>query len=817
MALSGETHVSPMTPIERAISILIQTGDSVKPFWEGIILKKSSKKFAAILTLAAFVLTLVPMAAFAGEPASAQASLFVTSDSNEDNDNVNLDTATNTTKEIETKFIVKDAARDITTEKLTGGTAHPGVYVWAEDENGTVTDAAKQAPVAPLAAAASTIANTTKYDSVENDQKINFTFVRPGTYKIYAAVDLTADGAKTVADLTKIGMDANYQTIVVKADSQTAKYMDTTTSATLMAGTATTTALRATAEKTAKAAAIASNGIATGEQAVYVFDENGKIIENKEVTLKASSANVTLDKASLTTDRQGKINVKYTIKKAGTYKIYVKADSYEGILSVVGEEKSIDRINTTQEPKAPIAKDTDWNNAADMGDFIKFEVLDKDGVALNDITGEKIAAGDKDYIKVVEQPSGMKLDGKDFKVENVKAGSTDFTLTTTKKLKEGKYTVRVALLNGDTAQVSFEVKAFGTAKELKVEFDSESIALGAENVVPSAVKVVDKNGVERNVDESDAVQFGYNGYAVAAFASDAAKMVQAPFDTTPKDYFVFNVKNDEKYVGQKINFTAVSDKLGLAATTSLVVGDGNEGKNITFDKTNGAIDVDNKVVGQLVDKDNKSVSLASLGATSADVVAYVVKSNNPEAKVSVEVTDKEDLISKGQFELNLTANKANTAEVAVYVKDNNGKIYAQNLSYTFGKKAANADTNVVMTINSKDSIVNNKIVAIDAAPYIKMNRTFVPIRALAEDFGAKVDWNEKDQKVTVELDGNKVEMTIGSKDFTINGEKKTMDVAPEIVKDRTFVPVRFVAESLGFTVTPIYNTDGTTANVVFAK
>ncbi|NLG32310.1 MAG: copper amine oxidase N-terminal domain-containing protein, partial [Syntrophomonadaceae bacterium] len=40
----------------------------------------------------------------------------------------------------------------------------------------------------------------------------------------------------------------------------------------------------------------------------------------------------------------------------------------------------------------------------------------------------------------------------------------------------------------------------------------------------------------------------------------------------------------------------------------------------------------------------------------------------------------------------------------------------------------------------------------------------------------------------------------GSTTITVNGEAQTMDVAPEIVNNRTMLPARYVAEGLGYTV-----------------
>lgn len=105
-------------------------------------------------------------------------------------------------------------------------------------------------------------------------------------------------------------------------------------------------------------------------------------------------------------------------------------------------------------------------------------------------------------------------------------------------------------------------------------------------------------------------------------------------------------------------------------------------------------------------------------------------------------------------------------------------------------------------------------VPLDVAPYIKENRTFVPIRALTEGFGANVTWTD-DNHITIDLNGHSIVMVPGTYNYWIDGELKTMDTVPEIVQDRTFVPVRFVAEALGFEVTPSYDSYGRTQYVAF--
>ena len=86
----------------------------------------------------------------------------------------------------------------------------------------------------------------------------------------------------------------------------------------------------------------------------------------------------------------------------------------------------------------------------------------------------------------------------------------------------------------------------------------------------------------------------------------------------------------------------------------------------------------------------------------------------------------------------------------------------------------------------------------EVVPYIKDSRSFVPLRQLAQMLGAEIQWGKDDQTVTLVKEGEtEVVFTIGSTSYNVNGETLTMDVAPEIVNDRSFLPARFAAEAFG--------------------
>jgi len=103
-------------------------------------------------------------------------------------------------------------------------------------------------------------------------------------------------------------------------------------------------------------------------------------------------------------------------------------------------------------------------------------------------------------------------------------------------------------------------------------------------------------------------------------------------------------------------------------------------------------------------------------------------------------------------------------------------------------------------INTKTFKVNDQVKTSDVSPTIKDGRTLVPIRIISEGLGADVVWNVTERKVYIDqeaLEGvQRVILSIGDKNFYVNGIQKQMDVPPQIINNRTMVPIRAVSESL---------------------
>lgn len=107
---------------------------------------------------------------------------------------------------------------------------------------------------------------------------------------------------------------------------------------------------------------------------------------------------------------------------------------------------------------------------------------------------------------------------------------------------------------------------------------------------------------------------------------------------------------------------------------------------------------------------------------------------------------------------------------------------------------------IILTIDNKTVMVNGNAVENDVAPFIEKDRTMLPIRFIAETLGAKVEWIEANRQVRIEKDKTVILLTIDSDKAYVNDMAQTLD-SPAIIKsDRTFLPIRFVAENLGAAV-----------------
>ncbi len=100
--------------------------------------------------------------------------------------------------------------------------------------------------------------------------------------------------------------------------------------------------------------------------------------------------------------------------------------------------------------------------------------------------------------------------------------------------------------------------------------------------------------------------------------------------------------------------------------------------------------------------------------------------------------------------------------------------------------------------------INGQVVESDQPPLLIDNRTFVPIRVIAEDLGATVDYNNKDRIVTIRRDKTNILLTIGDDIARISSDVETrpaiLDAPAFLRNDRTYLPLRSISELFGMQV-----------------
>lgn len=136
----------------------------------------------------------------------------------------------------------------------------------------------------------------------------------------------------------------------------------------------------------------------------------------------------------------------------------------------------------------------------------------------------------------------------------------------------------------------------------------------------------------------------------------------------------------------------------------------------------------------------------------------------------------------------------------------NAASYADNWKYSSYGDPLYAEHVLAYFTNSLDYKgarvrLNNELIKFsDQHPIIENGTTLVPIRAISESLDADVDWNGESSTVTIDKDGVIISLKIGSDTGYVDGSPYELNMPAEIYNDRTMVPLRFAAKSLGFEV-----------------
>lgn len=802
-------------------------------------MNKISKKIVALVTMAAFVLTLVPAAAFAtptaiGQDIELDASYLAVVNGK---DEAQATRTVETGEGVTAKYFLNDS-----TGKAVANTnlADKGraVVFWATEKETDGFD--KAVSVLNVAASGNTVEGVDGSNAkkmaipTQYGTEVQFSFDRTGTYYLHAGVlkDYT-DTPPVAADYNKDNIQELdvYSVVTVEKAAQVVDHVNLTAPDAVFPGVgnvpADNDALWGRTDSTTVTLnnALLPNSIVEYTLTGVAQDTNNNIIAGETFNLTSNNDNLVLSKDTVTTAPDGSFNISFSLKKAGDYRITLHNSDVNYTINVVYDSTNADIKTVTSNGETLLAgNDTEnyvgANRPANYADAVEFEITDPDGGvvtgrnALDNEPAARVGATNglnhADYLKVDTKPEGSKLAASDLILV---ANNDSYTLQyvgndAARDLIPGEYTVTVSLLNGEYATAKMTFAKYGTTQSVVLDMTAvptagvgdavqneditDQVKLG--RTVTVLARYVDENGVKILVQDAT---YGFDGKAVDNTVAPAVNQFRTRADQ------IFN----ESLFGTTITVTAFDGNKKEIASQELTVVDAYTENSLEFDKTTGAVDTNNNVTVSVVDANGKVVPVTGV------LDAYVDAQSNADADVTVKVA--KDMTNGADGKLILNSDKDTTADIVVSVKAGNAQ-YVGTLHYTFGD-VAGAGTSVVMTIDSKTILVNNEMDTLDVAPYVKDSRTYVPLRALAQSFGAEVNWDEKTGEITVDGNGTKVVLEVGKTTYTVNDNEKTMDVAPELdsAAGRTLVPVRFVAEALGYTVTAIYGADGTTSSVYF--
>ena len=126
-----------------------------------------------------------------------------------------------------------------------------------------------------------------------------------------------------------------------------------------------------------------------------------------------------------------------------------------------------------------------------------------------------------------------------------------------------------------------------------------------------------------------------------------------------------------------------------------------------------------------------------------------------------------------------------------------------------------------LVIGSKTLVVTvngvQKEVAMDVEPFISNNRTMLPIRFVAEALGFKAEWDDPTRTVILTDKDTVVKIPVDTNQIIVNGKVFESDVKPILKSNRTMLPIANVARALGLVDGKDIVWDGTTREVIIKR
>lgn len=473
-------------------------------------------------------------------------------------------------------------------------------------------------------------------------------------------------------------------------------------------------------------------------------------------------------------------NNKITVNVTGANgaPVYASETFYQEYLATLPESMKVtlDNADGTTNRTITVTFDSKYN--PDDSDRLCLQSIDANG-----------KEGKAQYITV---PSLTKADDGSlyFKKPNLDFGSSAAKVCVTLE-RDGE------LVDTVTQTVSL-TPSYGTLDHYEFDFGGSVIVRG--ETTTGKLYYVNTKGEKYDVTNDDGMLYAYTNEEFFSEKADNKKLQ-------------ISLKDDAT-VGEKVRVQAIYNNNPIANVDLTIVDDIETGKVLTNRSSYNAGE-EAGIEFTLVNSSGNAMKL-DFFPTNIDIRWIDSSVSDPGFKVNL--TDHgASLTSKGTLLTSLQCDKPCTGKFEITFTDDKGHAY-QVVSDTFTFKDPDAKAQKVeLTIGSTAMKVDGSTVTMDVAPLIYQNRTFVPLRAVAQAFGGDVNFDNDSRVITIKLGSTTMIMTPGSQSYTVNGKAKTTDAAPYIIADagRTMVPFRVIGEELGYDVEAISRPDGTTSGVVF--
>lgn len=382
--------------------------------------------------------------------------------------------------------------------------------------------------------------------------------------------------------------------------------------------------------------------------------------------------------------------------------------------------------------------------------------------------GRKITLELPEFVKFDENPKVSTLSGPKVLKEN------QFTITDSDKRK-----AEVTIKRDGTKKAKFEIKLkklnikADAAGDITVKVTGSAIGTAKEVVVGKVVAPVKVSTVAKEIKLGMANQQAGD---IIITEAKAGAIKDRNVDTLVKAYTPAGG-------GDQVHIDTNNDG---TLTLSLPSFDGVKfSKTPKVEVTEGNLEIDSVV---------KSDKLITMKIKSSSTKASTIK-------VSDVYLTADRTVPVGDIKVNV----GGIGIVQTYVGDDATKrdfgFDEDTVASVFPAKLINAAPStgsVSFSIGSQIYTVDGVAKVMDASPYIKEGRTYVPVRYLALALGVSEDNIGFENGVVTLTKGDAVvKMTLGSKTITVNDQAQTMDVAPESNNGRTMLPARYVAEAFG--------------------